>query len=52
MIIYPNIVLEGFSMLPQCKWETGLCWSLNEDVEFLKGSLLTEFLETSICSIF
>ena len=42
------MIFEGFSILDLCKLETGLCWSLSEDLEVLKGSLLAEFLETSV----
>ena len=40
--------LEIFSSQTLCKLESRLCRSLNEDLESLKISLLTVFLERSV----
>ena len=48
ILICPNMILEGFSILTLHKLVPGLYLSLSEDLESLKGLLLTQFLETAV----
>ena len=48
MLICPNMIYEGFSVLTLCKLDPRFCLSLRKDLEVLKGLLLTELLVTSV----
>ena len=49
ILLCPDMILQRFSILTLSKLQHGLCWPLSEDLESLKGLLLTEFSEHLFC---
>ena len=48
ILICPNMILEGFSILTLCKLEPRFCGSSSEGLELFKGLPLTECLVTPV----